>query len=175
MQKKIVEILRTGRIGVLPTDTLYGLVGSAFSRKAISRIYKTRKRDRRKPFIILISSLGDLNKFNVRLTSKEKAITNRLWPGKVSIVLRGKAFRLPRKKSLVSLLKKTGPLVAPSANLSGQKPAKNITQAKKYFGDKVDFYVSAGKLSGKPSTLIELKNGKIKILRSGSVKINFLK
>lgn len=81
------------------------------------------------------------------------------------------AFRLPEKKFLKNLIKKTGPLVAPSANPEGEEPAQNITEAKKYFGDKVDFYVSGRIKNNLPSTLVEIKNGKIKILRKGSGKI----
>lgn len=75
------------------------------------------------------------------------------------------AFRLPKKKPLRELLEKTGPLVAPSANPQGLEPAKNITEAKKYFGDMVDVYVAGGKLEGKPSKLISLLEKKPKILR----------
>ena len=185
MQKEIVEILKNGGVGVLPTDTLYGLVGSALSKKAVARIYKLRRRNPKKPTIILISSLKDLNFFNIKPNSQLKKILNRFWPGKISIILncpskkflylhRGAktlAFRLPNKRDLVNLIKKVGPLVAPSANLEGKPPAKTISQAKKYFGDKVDFYIDAGKLNGLPSTLIQIKNNKILIKRKGAVKI----
>ena len=78
------------------------------------------------------------------------------------------AFRFPAKKSLIEILKKTGPLVAPSANPEGFKPAENITEAKKYFGgvDNSDFYLSGGTLKSEPSTLIEMaKNGEVGVLR----------
>ena len=76
------------------------------------------------------------------------------------------AFRLPAKKSLIKILKNTGPLVAPSANLSNEKPAENIKEAKKYFRDKVDFYLVGKSLKKKPSTLIKIdKDGKIETLR----------
>jgi len=81
------------------------------------------------------------------------------------------AFRLPNKKDLINLIKKVGPLVAPSANIEGKPPAKTISQAKKYFGEKVDFYIDSGKISGPPSTLIEIKNNDIFIKREGAVKL----
>jgi len=55
--------------------------------------------------------------------------------------------------------------VAPSANLEGKPPAKTITEAKKYFGDKVDFYVNSGKIIGPASILIQIKNNKIIVIR----------
>jgi L-threonylcarbamoyladenylate synthase len=183
--KRIINIIKSGGVGVLPTDTLYGLVGSAMDKKTVARIYRLKKRTPKKPCIILISKINDLKKFSVKINKTEKAILERLWPGKVSVVLpcperkffylhRGTnslAFRLPAKKSLLALLKKTGPLLAPSANLESFPPAKNLAAAKKYFGDGVDFYIGGEKLESKPSTLITLKNGALKVLRTGAVKI----
>jgi L-threonylcarbamoyladenylate synthase len=80
------------------------------------------------------------------------------------------AFRLPKKVSLLQLIQKTGPLVAPSANPEKQKPAENITELKKYFGKEVDFYVQ-GKVNKLSSTLVEIKKGGITILRPGAKKI----
>jgi L-threonylcarbamoyladenylate synthase len=76
------------------------------------------------------------------------------------------AFRLPSSQSLRTLLIETGPLIAPSANPEGQAPAQNITEAKKYFGDLVDFYLDGGEIHGKASKVIKLhKDGSIHILR----------
>jgi len=69
-------------------------------------------------------------------------------------------------------LKKTGPLVAPSANIEGEKSAKNIDEARKYFGDSVDFYEDGGEIEGTASTLVKLEEGKLIIKRQGSVKID---
>lgn len=64
----IVSILKSGGVGILPTDTLYGLVASAFDEKAAERIYELRKRTPDKPMIILISSLEDLKTFGIELS-----------------------------------------------------------------------------------------------------------
>ena len=185
-EKNIASILLSGGVGVIPTDTLYGLVGSAFDIETVERIYRLRQRELNKPMIILISSLDELEDFGVVLNDDSKKILESFWPGKVSVVLScenekmqhlsrgGKtlAFRLPKDETLSRLLKKTGPLVAPSANLAGKKPAHTCAEAKGYFGEKIDFYVDAGKLESQPSTLIEIgNNGIIKILREGAVII----
>lgn len=168
--KKIIEILKNRGVGIIPTDTIYGLVGSAFSKKAINRIYKIKKRNKNKKLIVLISSIDDLKKFKIKINKEQAKILKKFWPGKVSIIIGDMAFRLPAKKYLIEILKQTGPLVAPSANPEGLKPAENIIQAKKYFGDKVDFYLSDGILKSKPSTLIRInKNGEIEVLR-GKIK-----
>jgi L-threonylcarbamoyladenylate synthase len=159
--KEIVKILKNGGVGVLATDTIYGLVGSALSKKAVARIYKIRKRDRKKPFIILIGSLDDLKLFGVKASSRLTNFLKKNWPGPLSVILpcgnKTLAFRLPAKKRLIKILKQTGPLVAPSANISGRPPAKDIKEAKKYFGNKVDFYEDSGLIDAPPSVLIEIK------------------
>ncbi len=179
------KFLRSGGIGILPTDTLYGIVGRAESKEAIARIYQVKQRNLKKPLIVLISSFLDLKKFGIKLGAEEKKRLERFWPGKVSVILpsasrkfsylhRGRkslAFRLPKKKRLLELIKKTGPLVAPSANPEGKPPAQTIKEARNYFGRKVDFYVSAGKLKSPASTLIKLKGKRLSVLRSGQYRI----
>lgn len=167
--QKYIKILKNDGVGVIPTDTLYGLVGSAFSKKAVDRIYKIKNRDKNKKLIVLISSLNDLKKFKIKISKEEAKILEKFWPGEVSIILNNTAFRFPKKKSLLEILKRTGPLVAPSVNREGEKPAENIKQAKEYFGKEVDFYLPSGTLKSEPSTLIRIKNGEIEVLRQGKV------
>ncbi|HBB36412.1 MAG: hypothetical protein UX02_C0004G0039 [Candidatus Moranbacteria bacterium GW2011_GWC1_45_18] len=181
----ISKLITSHNIGVIPTDTIYGVAASAWSKKAVARAYKIMKRNSKKPFIILIRSIKDLDKFHVTLDKKTKNILKQIWPGKVSAVLPVKSakfhylhrgtktlsFRIPKKPSLAKLLKKTGPLISSSANPEGKKPAQTISEARKYFGDRVDFYVSGGKMNLLPSTLIGIKNGKISVIRKGAGKI----
>jgi L-threonylcarbamoyladenylate synthase len=176
--EKAALLLKGGEIGVIPTDTIYGICGFAFNKKTVEKIYKLKKRKTNKPFIVLIEKIGDLKKFGVKLSNYQKKILTEIWPGKVSVILkcplkkfaylhRGTktlAFRMPKNKKLIKILKISGPLVAPSANLEGCKLAKNIKEAKKYFGDKV-FYLNRGNLVSKPSKLIDLTGKSIKILR----------
>jgi L-threonylcarbamoyladenylate synthase len=198
MKKKPLELtkqLNAGGIGVLPTDTLYGLVGQALNKPAVERIYAVKGRAPEKPCIILVAEISDLKKFGVVIDEVVGGLIGRLWPGPVSIILpcsvfefeylhRGTnslAFRLPADSSLRELLAQTGPLIAPSANPEGQPPAKTIAQAQAYFGDKVDFYLPSealakagedeGELQGAPSTLITIENGRVRILRQGSATI----
>ncbi len=175
----LAAILKKGRVGVLPTDTLYGIVASAFLPAAVERIYALRKRDADKPLIVLISSVDELSLFGITLDDSLHKEVGKFWPGPVSIILpvtdekfqylhRGKktlAFRFPRNEKLVSLLQKSGPLVAPSANIQGEPPATTIEEARNYFGEAVDFYEDGGTLAGEPSALITFEAGKVKVLR----------
>ena len=183
--KRLVKIIKKIGVGVIPTDTIYGLVGKALSRKIVKRVYKLKQRNPKKPSIILISKIDDLKLFRIKLDKNTKKFLQKYWPGKVSVILpcpykkfsylhRGTktlAFRFPDCPELVSLLKKTGPLIAPSANPESEEPAKTIKEAKKYFGEKVDFYVDTDRLESLPSTLISIKNEKVEVLRQGEIKI----
>jgi L-threonylcarbamoyladenylate synthase len=80
-------------------------------------------------------------------------------------------FRMPKKKKIRDILKQTGPLVAPSANHQGQKPAETIREAKNYFKKDIKIFISGGKLTGNPSTIVSLLEEKAKILRQGGYKI----
>jgi len=180
LKKEIAPVLREGGIGILPTDTLYGVVGSALKKETVEKIYRLRRRNMKKPMIILINSLSDLDIFDIETSRSQKRVLKKIWPGKVSVVLkcekpefeylhRGEnslAFRVPAEEWLQKFLQKTGPLVAPSANFEGEKPAKTKEEAKRYFGASVDFYVDLGELSSEPSTIIGLdEDGGISILR----------
>ena len=185
--QKTIKILINGGVAVIPTDTLYGLVASAYSKKAVEKIYKIKERDKSKALIVLIHSLKDLEKFDIKIDKDQAKILKKFWPREISVLLSCKsplfryihrgtgeiAFRMIGKKhkNLHNLIKKVGPIVAPSANKESDNPAENIKQAKEYFGDKVDYYINYGKRMGEPSTLIRVKNNKVEILRQGKVKI----
>ena len=180
--QKAALFLKDGAIGVIPTDTIYGICAPALDKKAVEKVYKLKKRDPKKPMIILIGSLDDLRKFNIDLNAWQKKILKKVWPGKVSVVLpcsekrfaylhkgtKTLAFRLPKKRELLKILSISGPLVAPSANPEGGRPAETIAEAKKYFGKNI-FYYGTGKISGQPSILIKLQNNKIEIIRKNSM------
>ncbi|MEK9180157.1 MAG: L-threonylcarbamoyladenylate synthase [Patescibacteria group bacterium] len=177
--------LKQGGVGVIPTDTIYGVVGSALNKKAVERIYRLRRRNPKKPMIILIGSLAQLKLFGIIPSVRTLQHLQRLWPGKISIILpldpkrytlnaklrylhRGTntlAFRFPKPYWLKRLVAKVGPLVAPSANPEGKKPAITIKEAKKYFNNRVDFYINGGVLRSKPSRLVKITDGKLEILR----------
>lgn len=183
MDSKNIEILKNGGVGVIPTDTVYGLACSALSQKALERMFIIKGREPNKPPVVIISDQKDLEKFGVALTSFEKQFVSKYWPGPVTIIFKiksdlnyldqgmGLAIRLPASESVRKFLKETGPLATTSANHPGQPIAKNVEEAKKYFGDKVDFYEDGGELDSPPSTLVRITGDKVEILRQGVVTI----
>lgn len=177
--KELISIIRHGKYAVIPTDTIYGIVGRALDPLVVENLYDIRDRARSKPFIVLIAQMTDLAKFGVDYHHYQN-IFNQYWPGPFSLILANKqkefeylhrgtnslAFRMPANEDLRILIEQTGPLVAPSANLAGEPAAKNIIQAQKYFGDKVAIYVDGGEIIGNPSSVIKInEDGNIEKIR----------
>jgi L-threonylcarbamoyladenylate synthase len=180
---KNIEILKNGGVGVIPTDTIYGLACSVFKPEAILRMFAIKGRAENKPPVVIISAISDLEKFGAKLSEEHFEFMKKYWPGKVTIIFEiskdfayldqslGLAVRLPADEKVIEFLKQTGPLATTSANHQGQPPAKNISEAKNYFQDSIDFYEDGGELESLPSTLVDLRDGKTKVLREGQVKI----
>lgn len=168
-----------GGVAVVPSDTLYGVMGSALRAAVVERIYALRQRELDKPMIVLIGDMADLERLGLTIDQRTRDVLGKIWPGPVSTVLahpasewaylhRGKrslAVRCPAKPELRELLRKTGPLVAPSANLAGAEPAYTIAEAWSYFGDGVDAYVDEGRLEGSASALVDLRTDPLRVLR----------
>lgn len=175
----------SSKISVIPTDTLYGIVASALDVSAVQRLYAVRGRNPEKPCIILMAGADELSRFGITPNRRIKRFLDSVWPGPVSVILpvsgdefaylhRGThslAFRVPKNDYLQKLLRETGPLLAPSANPEGKPPAETITEARAYFGDAVDQYVDGGRLTGEPSTVIDLQTETPVILRQGRANI----
>jgi L-threonylcarbamoyladenylate synthase len=181
--KQLIEVLHTGAVGVIPTDTVYGLVCSASNHDAVSRLYALKKREQ-KPGTIIAGKLQQFIDLGIR-ARYVKAVED-YWPNPLSIVIpcgpeldylhqgqRSLALRIPNDRELGSLLAATGALLTTSANQPGKPPATSIAEAKHYFGETVDFYVDGGLLKERaPSTIIRIIDDAIEVLREGAVHID---
>lgn len=178
------QLQKAGSIGVIPTDTVYGVVARAVDPSAVARLYELKKRED-KPGTIIAANLSQLEELGLK--HRYLKAVEQFWPGAVSVVIpvsnpelaylhQGKmslAVRIPDDKKLKKLLDQTGPLVTSSANQPGQPTAAKVQQAKDYFGDQVDFYEDGGDLSNhQPSTIVRIIDDAIEVLRPGAVKID---
>ena len=169
MYEREIQSIKNGDVGIMPTDTIYGIACSALNPAAVKRVYALKGRDTTKPPIVLISSKETLTLFGIRREEFEAEFA-KYWPGPTTLVLPcaderfsylhrgtgGIAFRLPAPVWLSEFLKGSGPVIAPSAIPQGLSPARNVAEAKSYFGDRVDFYIDRGETMGKPSSILSL-------------------
>lgn len=167
---KIVNLLKEGNIGVLPTDTIYGLHCLAERQDFIDKISDLKGREKTIPMITVISDEKDLTSFGIELGDFEKELVNKYWPGPNTLIFDTKdggtrSFRIPDNDFLLSVLQKCGPLISTSANPHEMPFSKNISQAMEYFGDKVDFYVDGGELNNPPSSVYKISGGEVSKIR----------
>ena len=172
-----------GAIGVMPTDTVYGVVARANDKIAVRRLYELKKRDK-KPGTVIAANIDQLHELGLK--RRYLTAVQQYWPNSLSVVIPcgpelgylhlGKyslAVRIPNDAVLNMLSIIVGPILTSSANAPGQPPASNIDDAKKYFETKVDFYIDGGDLQDRlPSTVIRVVDDAIEILREGAVKID---
>lgn len=178
---KLIQLLQAGAVGVLPTDTVYGLVCWAGDEEAVARLYSLKSREN-KPGTVIAASIDQLVELGIKARYL-KAVAD-YWPNSISIEIPHgmsylsqstgrQAFRLPKIATKLQFISKTGPLLTSSANLPAEPPANTIEEAKQYFGDKIDFYVDGGDLSDQqPSTLIRIVDDAVEVLREGAVKLD---
>jgi L-threonylcarbamoyladenylate synthase len=176
-------LLLAGQIGVIASDTVYGVVACAANQQAVTRLY-TLKHRHGKPGTVIAASVAQL----VELGIPRRYMTpiEGYWPNPISVVVPtqsnleylhlGKgslAVRVPADEDLRNLLTITGPLLTSSANHPGEPTATTITMAQDYFQKEVDFYVDGGDLYGNASsTIIRIVDDAIEVLREGAVAIN---
>lgn len=178
---QLVAAIKAGQVGVLPTDTIYGLVGSAANQAAVARLYGLKSREH-KPGTVIAADIDQL--VGLGVPRRYLKAVEQFWPNPISIEIPHhidylsqqtgrQAFRIPKDPKVQALLKQTGPLITTSANPPGEPPANNLAEAQRYFGDQVDFYVDGGNLSNRPpSTIIRIIDDEIEIIRQGAVKID---
>ena len=175
--KKCAENLKNGNIIIIPTDTVYGFSGIVDSvHFTQEKIKKIKGRDEKKPFIQLIACPDDIKKYTDDEIPSELL---KFWPGPLTIIVHDKnsdsttAYRCPDDEWLSAILKEVGkPVYSTSANRSGSPLLEKISDIKKEFSSDVDLIIAGGDIiGGISSTIAAVENGKIKVLRQGSVKI----
>jgi len=180
--EKASQIINQGGIVVFPTDTVYGIGCNPYNRDSVRKIYEIKSRDISKPFPVLVYSkeIAEKIAFFDEFTKK---IVEKFWPGTLTIILKlidaelkkslnvtdKIAVRVPNHKCTLKLLKKCNFLVGTSANISGQSSFTNPDECFKNI-QKYDVFVDGGIITSKTeSTIIEIENEKIKIIRKGSL------
>tara|TARA_B100001013_G_scaffold250258_1_gene155495 strand:+ start:208 stop:1140 length:933 start_codon:yes stop_codon:yes gene_type:complete len=199
--KKAKKYLDNNNCIGIPTETVYGLAGNAYSNKAVKKIFSLKKRPKNNPLIVHYYNLSQLKKDCV-LNKDFVLLYNKFCPGPLTFVLKLKknskiskfvtnnnntlAVRFPKKRLLKKLIKNLDyPLAAPSANISTKLSSVKASDVKEEFGNKIKFVLDGGKCKvGIESTIINLikkpeiirlgglENSKIKKVLKKPLKIN---
>lgn len=170
------KIIRRGGLVVFPTETVYGIAANLLKDSAIDRLYRVKGRPRAKPFTIHIAGLAIIRKMGCKITKDARALIDKFWPGPLTIILRSKAgekigFRMPANRIALDLIKMSrAPVVAPSANPSGERPPTSAEEAMRFLDGKIDLVIDGGRTDvGIESTVIDMTAKPPKILREGAI------
>ena len=178
--RKAIKLLKQGELIVYPTDTLYGLGADIFNEEAIKKVYEVKKRPFDLPLSIAIASVDEINEY-AYMNEIAYKIAHEFLPGAITIILKKRkvipdiiakekiGIRIPANEIALKIAKEL-PITATSANIHGKNPPKEIKEAKEQLGDKIALYIDGGKLPGKPSTIVDVSEGKIKIIREGAIR-----
>jgi tRNA threonylcarbamoyl adenosine modification protein (Sua5/YciO/YrdC/YwlC family) len=182
--------LRSGALVVLPTDTVYGVAADAFVPEAVDALLTAKGRDRSMPVPVLVASPAMLEALVDSLPETAKALTERFWPGALTLVMRHTAHlvwdlgdskgtvavRMPADEVAQDLIIRTGPLAVSSANRSGHPPATTVMDARLQLGAAVEVYLDGGPTkSSTASTIVDLTGERPKLLRSGVLDVEALR
>ncbi|WP_213152384.1 L-threonylcarbamoyladenylate synthase [Neochlamydia sp. AcF95] len=179
-----IQLLRAGEVVGVPTETVYGLAASIDHLEAIDYIYTLKKRPSNNPLIIHVAELNDILSYLEGKTSDLEILARGFWPGPMTIVLPVKcklipakvradlptvAFRIPQHPLALELLKQTGPLVMPSANLSGYPSSTHPEHVEHDFGKHFPVLDGGTCQKGLESTILMYRKGGWQIIRQGAL------
>ena len=168
------NLLREGKVVILPTDTVYGFSGIIGETDSVIR--KIKGREETKPFIVLISSPEELKEITDDVLPSE---LSEKWPGPLTVIVKDKsdtsktvAVRCPGDKWLCDVIKETGkPIYSTSVNRSGKPVLTKENEILAEFENEVSLIVLNGdSKSSVPSTIVKLEKDGFSVVREGAVK-----
>lgn len=171
------DVLKKGGLVAFPTETVYGLGANLLDKDAMKLLRAVKKRPRGKPFTVHIADVALIKKLGCRVTKKAKLLIDKFWPGPLTIILKSPTsnktigFRMPKNSVALALIKEAAlPVAAPSANVSGKAPPKNVKDVLKHLDGKIDLVIDAGRTDiGIESTVVDLSSKNIRVLREGAI------
>jgi len=184
--KEVAEDIRNGEIVIFPTETVYGIGADALNLKAVEMIFEIKGREKSKPLPIMIGNIKDVYKIARDIPESFFSIAQKFMPGPLTVILKKKegisdlitsgfdtiGVRMPNHNFALPMIKYFGsPIVATSANLSGDSNPKDYKETFKV-KDLCHVGIDQGKSNeGVPSTIIDLSEEEPKILRQGTITL----
>ena len=180
------SVIRSGRLAVFPTDTVYGIGCDAFNGDAVRSLLSAKGRGGSMPASVLVGSWSTIDGLVLSVPSPARQLIEAFWPGALSLVLTAAPslawdlgdthgtvmVRMPLHPVAIELLREVGPIAQSSANHTGQPPATSVEEARDQLGDSVGVYLDGGP-SGEavPSTIVDLTGDDPVVLREGAVSL----
>jgi len=184
-----IEILNSGGLIAIPTDTVYGLGALAFDGRAVRKIYKVKGRSNEKAIPILIGDPGDLEKVSFNVSPMVQKLAGYFWPGPMTLVVpknpsipdavsttRSVGVRVPNHLITRKILRATGPLAVTSANFSGRENPSNALEVLAQLDGSIPLIIDGGLVgNGLASTVVNCMGSEPVILREGPITLEHIK
>ena len=175
--------LEAGRAVILPTETVYGIFAKALDQEAVDYIYELKRRSREKALNLNVANEEDVRIYSKNQPSYLTKLIDSFLPGPLTIILQANekvpdwihsgmstvGFRIPAHPKTLELIRKYGPLVGPSANLSGHASGTKYEAIVKEFDQVIPGFEDDAFLTGQDSTILDISGAKARILRQGSI------
>ncbi|MDO8661915.1 MAG: L-threonylcarbamoyladenylate synthase [Candidatus Omnitrophota bacterium] len=174
--QEAVDILESGGLVIIPTETVYGIAADALNQKAVERLAEIKKRAKDKPFTIAIERREKIDELAREVPVAAYKLIDKFWPGPLTLILKGInqstiGLRMPDNKIALQVIAGVGkPLVLPSANLSGSPAPENFEAAIRDLNGLVDLAIDSGALKfGIESTIVDLTAEIPQVIRLGAI------
>ena len=176
--------VRSGRLVVLPTDTVYGIGADAFDPRAVAALLAAKGRGRHMPSPVLVGSPEALDDLVTGLPDIAGKLVEVFWPGALTLVARHRptlrwdlgdthgtvAVRMPHHPLTLELLNETGPMAVSSANLTGHPSPQDCDAAERMLGDTVAVYLDGGPTPASvPSSIVDVTGPVPVLVRAGAL------
>ncbi len=185
---KARDVIRTGGIVIVPTETFYGLAADPFNDEAVRRVFSIKSRPINSPLPLIASDRKTVEKSLLSPDPRIAILMDRFWPGSLTLVLQlaarfaepilgasGKVgVRVPPDSAARKLAELAGGFItATSANFSGDPPPDDVRKVPAALLSLVDFVIDLGPTpGGKPSTVIEIDRGVFEVIREGAIPVD---
>ncbi len=176
--------IRSGGVVAVPTDALYALIADPFNLHAVGRVFDAKGREMQRALPLLVTDTAMAEEFSKELPLRFHLLARRFWPGPLTIIVSASsrvplkvtgntgrlALRQPRSKSAVALLAWLNqPLIATSANISGQPTCKSGIEVFGVMDGRVDLILDGGLAPNNGSTTVDITEQHWKVIKEGSI------
>jgi L-threonylcarbamoyladenylate synthase len=188
---KAVQIIQSGGVVCLPTDTQFGLSVDSTNDLAIQKLINLKSRSQNAGIPLLLGSIDQLQLVTDTPPGDVMKLFKHFWPGALTVIMpknksvldfvsgghSGVAVRIPNHEIPRLIASRLGrPITGTSANFSGDFPVRNVNEANKTFGSIIDFVfpTSENIIQSEPSTIVEYKDNKLSLIRKGAISFTLI-
>lgn len=179
---EIVKEILAGQVVAFPTETVYGIGCQYGNQEALEKLFIAKNRDHSKAITLMVEKVSDISRF-AYVDDAIMNVAQTFMPGRITLILKKRpevddamtnglptiGIRIPDSQFVLNLIHRTGPLLVTSANLSGQANTTNEKEVLAQLDGRIASVVAGQTSSDVASTVVQLTDHQVKILRAGAI------